>query len=515
MYYNKMVSIHNLIAAISPDVYCNSEVRKEVKRLVKEKGFLEAAEIAEPFETDVHFDYDSARADALSNWGLKAPSEKHSISYDSPTDGIEPVYFWILDFISNLFKDVEKITDNFVSSPGSGHFSEIQGKATQMQQEVARTMGNVNAVIKSILNLVYDLKEFKLRLDPYDSYKSKDEKKKFIALLSLKQIWLDNVDLRKGRGSINALASGELDFTTLRDAFMSIKSQKSIDNLDLNNRVKRILIQRAEEFFRWIEESEKSLKQRYNIERNYLKSQVNILKLYSRWVKPYLKAAQKLEQQYESSQAALVTTFNTILLELRLLAKSEYQPEDDVNEGLLPSTFKKIKGRKYYSVLITELNFRGIPQRIQQRGDWAFGGKVDVKFTSYSLNDQELKVLKEELEKDDLGDIMSLIQGSTDDSLKQIQEDIDEILEDKKKEEEKLKGSSNPFFALFSFLKTKKTQDSKSKEDFHKGIKPDNKYEQVLRSQSIIDAREKCFTLFDVYKKTHGMPSHASAFEAI
>ena len=250
-----------------------------------------------------------------------------------------------------MYKDVEKITDNFVSSPGSGHFSELQSKATQMQQEVSRTMGNVNTVIKSVLNLVYDLKEFKLRLKPYEEYKREDisSQEKFNQLLSLKQIWLDNVDIRKGRGSINALASGELDFVTLRDAFMALESLEQIMKkseesgaLDLNERVRRILQQRAQEFFQWIEESYKSLKQRYEIEKNYLRSQVSMLNLYTRWVKPYLKATQKLEQK-DSKSAALVTAFNTVIFELVLLAKAKYDSNEDVAANLLPDIFKKIK----------------------------------------------------------------------------------------------------------------------------------------------------------------------------
>lgn len=513
-----MPSIHNLIAAISPDIYCEESVRKEVKQIVKTKGFSEAAEKSKPLKSEVLFNYEEARKDALSKWGLKAPSEEHTLKYDSPSEGLEPVYFWILDFISGLHREVDKITDNFVSSPGSGHFSEVQGKATQMQQEVSRTMGNVNTVMKSVLNLIYDLKEFKLKMEPYKKYNSENQKEKTTALLSLKQSWLDNVDIRKGRGSLNALASGELDFVTIRDAFMVAQSIKSVDKIDLNDRVKRILKQRVSEFFLWLSESEKSLNQRYNIEKNYLKSQVNMLKLYSRWVKPYLKAAQKLEQQYSSQQAALVTTFNTMLLELELFAKSEYKPEDDVNEGLLPDLFKKVNSRKYYSILIVEFDFRSIPQRVSQRGDWAFGGKTEIKFTSYALNEQEIKVLKEELEKDDLGDAMKLIQGATDDSLKEIQKDLDELLEDKeKKKETKNSEDTNPFSALFSglfsFLKSSK-KDFKP-EDLSKGIKPDNKYEEIIRSQAIIDARQKCFTVYDVYKKTHGMPSHSSPFEEI
>jgi hypothetical protein len=514
-----MTSIHNIISAISPDIYCEKDKIKEVKKIIISEGYLKAAEEAEPIKNVEPFDYDEAKKDPFDLWGIKFPTEKHELEYDSPAENLEPIYFWILDFLEKLYSDTEKITDNFTSSAGSGHFSEIMGKATQMQQEVSRNMGTINQIIKSILQLVYDLKEFKLKLNPYSNLKSEDKKKKEAGLLSLKQIWMDNVDIKRGRGSINGLSAAELDFTTLRDAFLVVKSSKDIEKLDLNNRVKRILKQRADEFFKWIDESESSLRQRYTIEKNYLKSQVNSLKLTVKWVKPYLKAAQQLQQSQTSMQAALVTTFNTKILELVLLAKSEYKPSDDVNEGTLPDMFEKIKTRKYYSVIIVEFNFRSIPQRVSQRGDWAFGGRTKVKFTGYALNEQELKVLKEELEKDDVGEAMKLIEGATTESLEAIQKDIDDLLEEKPMEKSynrTNKDDSNPFTALFSFLKPKKDKGKEKKEeDLSKGIKPDNNYEKVIRSQTIISARKKCFDVFDVYKKVHGMPSHQTYFEPL
>src|SRR3989344_4004527 len=139
-------TIHKLIATISPDVYCQRlketeqgeviDVVKKVRKKIQEIGYSKSKGEAVLLKTEnmPAFNYEEAKADALNLWGLKSPIEQHKITY------------------------------NFVSSPGSGHFSEMQGKATQMQQEASRTMGNENTVLKSILNLVYDLKEFRLRL---------------------------------------------------------------------------------------------------------------------------------------------------------------------------------------------------------------------------------------------------------------------------------------------------------------------------------------------------------------
>jgi len=506
-------NIHNLIAAISPDTFCDPNLRKQVKKLVKEKGYLEAAKVAKPFKSDVLFDYDKAKKDAMNEWGLKAPIESHEITYDSAAETMEPIYFWILDFLNGPYKKVEKINDNFVSSPGSGHFSELMGKATRMQEESMKILGSVNTVIKSILGLIYDLKEYQLRLAPYDNYESKNYQKRASALLSLKQMWMDNVDIKRGTGSINNMTHSQLEFVTLRDAFMASNSVEAVNKLDLNDRVKRILIARVDEFFKWIKESEVALKQRYKIEVNYLRSQVSSVKLYARWLKPYLKAAQKLEQQ-DSSSADLVTAFNTILMELTLLATTSYNPSDDVAEGILPKHFENSTKRKYSPLAIVEFGFRGIPQKVGP--NYVHGGKTTIKFTSYALNDQELKVLKKEMDNDDLGEAMKLIQQTTEGSLEKIEENVKEFLEPKKGESTKSESKGediNPFTSLFSFLKNPKKKEGK--EELSKGIKSDSSHEKVIRSQAIIDAREKCFTVFDVYKKAHRMPSHASPFEPI
>src|SRR3989344_5027147 len=282
------VNIHNLIASINPGVFCEPfieeegkrvDLREKVKKLVKEKGYLAAAEVAKPKESSA-MDFDE-RIPYISPFklaGIKNPIEKHYLSYDSSGQNLEPVYFWILDNLYQEYRDmkkVDKLIDNFVSSPGSGHFSEMGLKATKMQEEEMKMLGAANSVVKSILTLIYDLKEFKIRLDLYEELKSSKSEEKNSAMLSLKQIWMDTVDAKRGNTSIKALTlGGQSYFVTLIDAFMASDSLKVVDKLDLNDRVKRLLQQRVGEFLKWVEESEKELRKRYEIERTYLKSQV-------------------------------------------------------------------------------------------------------------------------------------------------------------------------------------------------------------------------------------------------
>jgi len=213
---------------------------------------------------------------------------EHKLVYDSASETLEPVYFFILDLMKDHGLNPEKLVDNFSASPGSGHFSEIGGKGTAMQQQGGKVMGDINTVLRSVLNLIYDLKEFRIRLQSYEDLKIPS--KKDAATLSLKQIWLDKVDMQKGNSSISMLAR-QIGFETLFDAFYVSKDEKSVDKLDLNDRVKRIVRPRIHEFNNWVYNSKEELQKRYNLEKTYLKSQVNSLKLYSQWVKPYLLAS--------------------------------------------------------------------------------------------------------------------------------------------------------------------------------------------------------------------------------
>ncbi len=455
--------------------------------------------------------------------GKAKPAQDFLLQYDSSSETLEPIYFWIVDWI-NRWGDwkVEKIVDNFVSSPGSGHFGEMQGRASQMQQEASRVLGTCSTILKGIINLLYDLREFKIRLSHYEYADSKDKSKAEAGLLALKQIWMDKVDIQRGQGSLNALSSGNLQFVTLRDAFMIVNSPAEVDKLDLNERVKRLLKPRVQEFFEWKARSYDELRKRFEIEKIYLKSQVDALKLNSRWARPYLRAAEQLRgNDTLAKNAGLVTAFNTILLQLSVIVTQGidvYQATALHKLGReLPEEFRKIKNlKKFYSVVMVDFFFRGIPSKAGQH--YTFGGRAEVYVRAYALSEDEIELLKYRLEKKDMGEALKLVEGMTTESLSKIQADIEEFLpvgEEKKKDE----NDTNPFSALFGFFaspikkKKKETEEEKNKrlkklndEVEKKGtLKPDNYAEQYIRNYVEATAKNFSFHIYDKYKKAHGM----------
>jgi hypothetical protein len=438
------------------------------------------------------------------------PVSEYSLTYDSPSQQLEPIYYWILDFVSDLGFDTEKLIDSFTASPGGGYFSEIGRRATIMQEQAMKYLGAINQVIKSIINLIWDLKEFEIRLKLYDALKSKDEKTRTAALNALKEIWITNVDIKKGRGAINVLAT-QLEFVTLRDAFFIVKDEKDVDKLDLNERVKNILRSRIIEFNQWLELSEKELRNRYNIEKTYLKSQVASLKLYARWARPYIKAAEELMMK-ETKSSALVSAFSTMLLELLLMGKKKFSIEALPKE--LKSYFGKKKIRNFYGLIFIDFNFRGIPRVISETPHYTFGGRVDISFKAYVVNEDQLEEFKKEFEKQEFEEIIKIATDVTEESLKVLAEDLKHFLEEKEKEEkpEKLKGLKGGIITDIFNLFRKKEKPGKTKEK-EKRMGEENYYEKFLRKIVEEEMKKICFKVYDTYKKAHGMPSYPSPYE--
>jgi predicted N-acyltransferase len=92
-------TVENLIAVINPEKYSvlpedKMEAKKkieEIKSQVKEKGLVIAAQKAKP----------------------KTLSE-HKLVYECYTETLEPIYYWILDFLNDSGMEVQKIIDNFL-----------------------------------------------------------------------------------------------------------------------------------------------------------------------------------------------------------------------------------------------------------------------------------------------------------------------------------------------------------------------------------------------------------------
>jgi hypothetical protein len=456
---------------------------------------------------------------------------EYKIIYDTFSGNLEPVYFWTLDFLRNkspsgLGMDVDKTGEEFEATAGGGFFGELGSRATIMQERGMKIMETVNAVLRTIINLIYDLKEFEMRLNAYDDANSDKKETKLAGEYALKGIWMDQVDVKTGLGSINQLARGDLQFVTLRDAFMQARiykksdgkfnkektfrdigsSEKKNDGMDLNKRVKALLKKKVEEYLNWRTGSEKELRNRFMIEKNYLKAQVNSLKLYTTWAKPYLRAAQKLGMTEFKTDRGLpspdmVTTFNSMQMDLKLLAKSEFDP------GEVHPSYGKIEfSQKYNTCLEVEFFYRTAPQVVRGQGQsqhYTHMGTVDVKFRAYVLNQEDL----DDIYAMEVYEDMALVEELTDMSLGQLQEDLEHYIYPKE-EKKKVEKEDDIFTQIFKRI----NGISKSFDKFGKkfklpgGVKKAGKYEEgKVKKEAQKAALASCNTLYTVFKKSHRM----------
>jgi len=390
---------------------------------------------------------------------------EYTLGYETFQSSLEPVYYWIYDALKGptfglKYDLVAKTRDEFAAAEASAFYGELGRRRTELEKRASELMGTINMVVKSILNLIYDLKEFELRLDEYKKLHSDEEAVSNGADYALKTIWLTEVDSKKGPGSINSLVQN-LNYVMLRDAFFSIhmpvgeadKVEKDVLNkiqkeLDVPDMIKRILQGRVKEYLKWRELSEKELDKRYKIERTYLKAQVNSLKLYTKWARPYMIATQKLlpAELAAEDMGELPTTFNTMLTFLDLFAKKKVKiaqkpGSSDVIKVEKYTKLKKVKDEEkeeekdndVYSVLEVKFVYRVLPGGQTQEGYRGHLGNVDVKIVGYEMQQKDL----DNLEIARQNEVISLVDEVTKDTLDALEDDIKRFLGDEDKGEKK------------------------------------------------------------------------------
>ena len=418
------MDIHQLIAAIIPDVFCDVKARREVKNILSEAakrkeglGYLNAAEKAQPLEPNRIAIEHLEEENPFRLPGFNSPIERHTLTYDSFDESLEAFYFWLLDELTANGWDVSKLADTFLATPGSGLFAELTRRESRAQQEAAKLLREAHALVHDILRTASFLKE-------------------------------------------------ENEFTG-------------------GNGESQIQPQ---------------------IEQGLLRSKIESLKLYARWLGPYLKQARQLEQNAKGT-ASLVNLFNSAVAEVTLLAQREYPVNEDVDRGDLPRFILEAGPRGLFSVLILELKFRAAPERTAG-GAYGYRGRFELTMTSYALNADELAALRRELDRDNLDTTLRALGGDSGKVIAELVKQVETLVAGPVKEKVLEPDDPNPFTSLFAF---KKTFGDKNKgiETGGETLEPpvrDSEIEQVIRSQAILDARRRCLQFYNRCKSALKMP---------
>ncbi|MFC1710645.1 hypothetical protein ACFLZJ_00605, partial [Nanoarchaeota archaeon] len=126
--------------------------------------------------------------------------------------------------------------------------------------------------------------------------------------------------------------------------------------------------------------------------------------------------------------------------------------------------------------------------------------------------------IDEVLKESEMGDVLNLIEGTTTESIGQLQEEIDFFLSEESdtmeetKRASSSKDQSNPFTAIVGGYSKKTAPKEKKKtiggEEEKIFVRKDNWVEKnLLRKVAGNGAKDTIFEIFDVFKKAYGMAS--------
>ncbi len=436
------------------------------------------------------------------------PISKYRLVYESYQLSMEETYFWLLDYLRDGmgFPLVEKITDVFTASENSAFFGVQQQRLGLQQDKVSQFLATIGKMVKELFQLVREMRILDERLSYYeDSYT--DSPSSESAEITLKGIYVDMAEGGSKNPSSVYGMSRELQFTTLPDLFFSIHPKTSrdidvvVDKLEFNRKVKEVLKRKLRSYLEWKEHTFKEMKNRRWFTLKFLRQHYVIIKMYTDWVKPYLRNIRRLTQDARKTETPdLITAFEGSMIEVEFIAKR-------IPEG----------NKKYQSCICIHIDYRTRPSLNYQQEGFQRGpihvGRAEVTFRCYGWSDDELAAYKKMREQEGL-ELLGEIDGSVraamtalGDELQRYLEEAGETFATKEFKKEAPKESSpfvsvgKGFAELFTAFRTPKELKQKkpktSRQDAFKEKKEKGKAEK--------EAKGFMWTTYKNYKKAHSM----------
>lgn len=451
----------------------------------------------------------------LPNKDIKAKRTQKLIVQQMQAAG-EAYYFWILNFLRNpnaLAYDVEKISDVYTATEASSYFGAIEAKKEAQMRSVSTYLATIGQLTKNLFQMVRELRIIDERRDYYGKSEEGDES----AEVALKGIWVSQVEGgAENPFSVTGLAK-KVGFVIVPDLFFKInpkngskgvdKEVEALEGEGINARVRSVIKQKLMQYYLWKERTGQELKWRKNFVLKSVSQTYHSVKMYTHWLKPYLRNIRKLQMAGIESPD-LVTAFETSFIELELFCtKDKYEAET-------PMGFVERKFTEYFPCIRVKFNYITRPEMAFQQ-EYQKGavhiGRTTITIEGYVLKREELEAYRRKKEEEDL-EVLKSVEASVvslGDELKKYLEESGE-LEGKSKEKEKKKGPSmvegifEPFEGIFkgfgeifgSLAPEKKVAGKKLSEW---------EAEQEEAAAGAVNAH--VYTLYDVFKKAHSMMS--------
>jgi hypothetical protein len=427
---------------------------------------------------------------------------QYKLEYNSPFEKPEKFYGLALNELRGYFDGkVSKIGIDLNASPTSAFFGDISQRRAYAKENVDKGMGLINGIIQTITKLIYSLREFDSVLDIFKKLESKDDMDVFAAEQNLRRIFLDEVDSKKGRGGMYQMQVAQgMEYVSLVDSFLTITKLDDIDDLKSNDRIKRLLKGRFQEYTLWKDAFKKDMTSRREINKNYLKSQVESLRLQLDWIKPHYTVLNQLNIGSGTTNPDLIIGFDTSLIKTKLRCLLGGEKAGSLVTGVLDVDFEFKTGP--YPVQ-TDSGGRAFHHR--------FGTKIT--YTPYVMSNEDYEeYIKTEAMKE-----IDFFKNIVGESLKAIQEDLEKYLEgqdfigkEKKDDEDDstpvsiLELFTLPFTSVFKLFGINFGKKEEKKPGYSK-FKYKNDLEKIIDSMK--DKTKDTYTLF---KDENGLPTESA-----
>ncbi|MBI5872135.1 hypothetical protein HZB88_03545 [archaeon] len=432
---------------------------------------------------------------------------KHRLTMESMTSSIEKYYFWTLRFIKNQpnyglgYPTVIKINDIFDASVASTFHGQIGSKISAIQQQVSNYLAQIGQMLKTLLPIVREIRIMDERLDYYKRSLEGEES----AEIALKSIWIEVVEGGiNNPNSVYSMAT-KLGFITLPDLFFKIAVQgdstkKQLDNVDnaikgieLNKKVKDALAKKLFQYHEWKDKTYREMGYTRKFRIRNLKQHWNVIKLYTEWLRPYLKTLKALQFRGNFDDPELISAFESSKVEIELLALRE--KEEDLKSGKKKYT-PCIKVRFVYST-------RPVLEYVKegQKGPAHFG-RTEITIEPFAVEWKDIEEYKKQKEKEDwemVSDIFGAMESIGEDVQKYLKE-AEEGEKEEKKEEEK-PSLIEVLSGGFIRAPKKKEKSKKEKPISRKQAKSSEEEKEKAKKEAI----DKAYVLYDIFKAGHKM----------
>jgi hypothetical protein len=419
---------------------------------------------------------------------------EYLIRIDTPFESIGKFYNMVLKELRDFkMPNIVKIDQTLSASPTSAFYADVAQRKAYAKEQVDKGMQIIGGIMQTVIKLIYSLREFDLILDIFKRLLGKDDKERIGAELNLRRIFLDEVDAKKGRGSIHNMTTAQgMEFVSLRDNFLIIKDLKSIDDLNANDRIKRILKDRFSEYEDWKKAYKKDIEGRKKIQKEFLRSQVESMKMQLEWVKPYYTLMQQLNIDTGVANPDLLAGIDTSIIKTKIRT---VLGGPDAKIPSLATAFVDV-----------DFSFKTSPVQVRGAQGQAFHHRfsTEIKYTPYVMSNEDYeKVKKVETMRD-----IKFLETIVGESLSAIKDDLEKYMagEDIKKEE-KEKERRIPFDFLFLPFKAlvepfipifKKPKDKKGKVPFST-YKLNNDLKEYSKK-----AKNGAFDVYENFKDENG-----------